>query len=166
MPHQGKGQTVEASHAKEQTVEESHAKGKAVDRSGGKGKTADGIGGKGKTVEASGSKMTVEARTSDTSLLNPDFDQGSDSSVIMVRPLRRLRNLNLQQEEEAEPIENGQDNLAECENEQDNLADYENGHSNLPEHGNDETLQSPPDVDGLLARLPSQHPRTPINIIC
>ncbi|KAG8068532.1 hypothetical protein GUJ93_ZPchr0005g14648 [Zizania palustris] len=69
MPHQGKGQTVEASRAKGQTVEASHAKGKTVDRSGGKGKTADGIGGKGKTVEASGSKMTVEARTSDTSVI-------------------------------------------------------------------------------------------------
>ncbi|KAG8069484.1 hypothetical protein GUJ93_ZPchr0006g45983 [Zizania palustris] len=63
---------------------------------------------------------------------------------IMVRPLRWLRNLNLQQEEEAEPIENGQDNLVEC----------DNGHANLPEHDNDEDLQSPPDVDGLLPRLP------------
>ncbi|KAG8083542.1 hypothetical protein GUJ93_ZPchr0015g6896 [Zizania palustris] len=94
-----KGQTVEASRAKGQNIEVSHAKGKTVDGSGGKGKTVEGSGGKGKTVEASrakgktpqgshgkgktpeesgdkgktakesGSKMSVEARTSDTSVI-------------------------------------------------------------------------------------------------
>lgn len=74
----------------------------------------------------------------------------------MVRPLRRLRNLNLEEEEDAEHTENGQDNLAES----------GNGHDKLPENDNDDDLQGPPNVDGLLGRLPSQHPRTPIKIIC
>src|SRR5688572_6822221 len=74
----------------------------------------------------------------------------------MVRPLLRLRNLNLKEEEDAKPIDNGQDNLAE----------NENGHDNLAENKNDDDLQDPPDVDGLLARLPRHHPQTPIKIIC
>nr|TKW27560.1 hypothetical protein SEVIR_3G264900v2 [Setaria viridis] len=73
----------------------------------------------------------------------------------MVRPPRRLRNLNLEEEEDAEPIENGQDNLAE----------NDNGHDNLVENKNDDDLQDPPDIDGLLAHLPYHHPQTPIKII-
>lgn len=63
--------------------------------------------------------------------------------------------MNLEEEGDAEHIENGQDNLAKNENRHDNLAENEN----------DDDLQGRPDVDGVLARLPRHHPQTPIKII-
>uniref|UniRef100_A0A0A9DI28 Uncharacterized protein n=1 Tax=Arundo donax TaxID=35708 RepID=A0A0A9DI28_ARUDO len=57
---------------------------------------------------------------------------------------RRLRNLNLEEEVDAEPIQEGHENV---------------------ENGDDDNLQGPPDIDGLLACLPSHHPRSPIKII-
>ncbi len=62
----------------------------------------------------------------------------------MTRGLRRLRNLNLD-EHGAEPVQEG--------------------HENIADNGNNGNRQGPPDIDGLLARLPHQ-PRSPIKIIC
>jgi hypothetical protein len=62
----------------------------------------------------------------------------------MTRGLRRLRNLNIDGHG-AEPVQEEHENIADDEN--------------------NESLQSPPDIDGLLARLPHQ-PRSPIKIIC
>jgi len=62
----------------------------------------------------------------------------------MTRGLRRLKNLNIDG-----------DGAEAAQEEHENVADNENN----------ESLQSPPDVDGLLVRLPHQ-PRSPIKIIC
>ena len=59
---------------------------------------------------------------------------------------RRLRNLNLEDEDDAEP--------------------FQDGHENLMDNENDDNLWGPPDIDGLLARMPRYHPRSPIKIIC
>ncbi|XP_008645629.2 uncharacterized protein [Zea mays] len=61
----------------------------------------------------------------------------------MTRGLRRLKNLNIDG-----------DGAEVAQEEHENVADNENN----------ESLQSPPDVDGLLVRLPHQ-PRSPIKII-
>nr|TKW00598.1 hypothetical protein SEVIR_8G121150v2 [Setaria viridis] len=103
------------------------------------------------TLRANGASSAVQAWSCSSCSGLP----GGNTEEIMVRPLRRLRNLNLEEEEDAEPIENGQDNLS----------DNENGHDNLVENENDDDLQGSPDVDGLLARLPRHHPQTPIKII-
>lgn len=63
---------------------------------------------------------------------------------MATRP-RRVRNLNLPEVEDVEPAEDEHDNSAENEN--------------------NENLQCPPDIDGLLARMPRYHPRSPIKII-
>jgi hypothetical protein len=63
----------------------------------------------------------------------------------MTRGLRRLRNLNIDGPS-AEPAEEEHENIAD-------------------NNGSNESLQSPPDIDGLLARLPHQ-PRSPIKITC
>lgn len=62
----------------------------------------------------------------------------------MTRGLRRLRNLNIDGHG-AEPVHEEDEHTTDNEN--------------------NESLQSPPDIDGLLARLPHQ-PRSPIKIIC
>jgi hypothetical protein len=62
----------------------------------------------------------------------------------MTRGLQRLKNLNIDG-----------DGAEAAQEEHENVADNENN----------ESLQSPPDVDGLLVRLPHQ-PRSPIKIIC
>jgi hypothetical protein len=64
----------------------------------------------------------------------------------MAARARRIRNLNLPEVEDAEPAEDEHDNSAENEN--------------------NENLQGPPHIDGLLARMPRYHPRSPIKIIC
>ena len=65
--------------------------------------------------------------------------------ILATRP-RRVRNLNLPEVEDVEPAEDEHDNSAENEN--------------------NENLQCPPDIDGLLARMPHYHPRSPMKIIC
>lgn len=75
--------------------------------------------------------------------------------IMATRP-RRIRNLNLPEVEDVEPAENEHGNLESAENEHDNPAENENN----------ENLQGPPDIDGLLARMPRYHPRSPIKIIC
>lgn len=65
------------------------------------------------------------------------------SESIMTTGLRRLKNLNIDG-----------DGAEAAQEEHENVADNENN----------ESLQSPPDVDGLLVRLPHQ-PRSPIKII-
>lgn len=72
----------------------------------------------------------------------------------MERGPRRLRNLDLQGEEDGEPVQSEHENLTDNENE--NLSDNDNG----------ENLEGPSNVDGLLARLPPHQPRSPIKIIC
>jgi len=57
---------------------------------------------------------------------------------------RRLRNLNLEDEDDAEP--------------------FQDGHENLMDNENDDNLWGPPDIDGLLAHMPRQHPQSPIKI--
>lgn len=64
----------------------------------------------------------------------------------MARGPRRLRNLDLEGEEDGEPVQLE--------------------HENLSDNANSENLQGPSNVDGLLARLPPHQPRSPIKIIC
>jgi len=52
--------------------------------------------------------------------------------------------LNLEDEDDAEP--------------------FQDGHENLMDNENDDNLWGPPDIDGLLAHMPRQHPRSPIKI--
>jgi hypothetical protein len=64
---------------------------------------------------------------------------------MATRP-RRLRNLNLEDEDDAEP--------------------FQEGHEDLMDNENDDNFQGPPDIDGLLARMLRYHPRSPIKIRC
>jgi hypothetical protein len=91
----------------------------------------------------------------------------------MARKLRRLRNLNLE-EEDLQPIEYGhvpenenEDGLQGVNENDDDLQGMNENDDDLQNlNENDDDLHGPPDVDGLLARLPRHHPRTPIKIIC